>query len=61
MWGKAKDGTSSSVGLSNLHPDLAAFTQYRFVRELGAGGMSLVYLAENLHMGGRKGSAQNIE
>ncbi len=37
-----------------LHPELAALSQYRFLNQLGAGGMSLVYLAENLHMGKRK-------
>ncbi len=40
--------------IPNLHPELSALDQYHFIGELGAGGMSLVYLAENLHMGRRK-------
>ena len=36
-----------------IHPELAALQQYRIVRQLGTGGMSVVYLAKNLNMGGR--------
>lgn len=35
----------------NLHPELARLEQYRILRQIGAGGMSVVYLAENLTMG----------
>ena len=37
--------------IANLHPELAALQQYRFRQQLGAGGMSLVYQAENPNMG----------
>ncbi|QDV71743.1 Serine/threonine-protein kinase PrkC [Rosistilla carotiformis] len=49
-----KHMSSDDSTIPNLHPELAALQQYRFVEQLGAGGMSLVYLAENLHMGRRK-------
>lgn len=40
--------------IPNLHPELAALEQYHFIEEIGSGGMSVVYLAENLHMGRRR-------
>ncbi len=45
---------SAESTIPNLHPELAALQQYRFIKPLGAGGMGLVYLAENLHMGRRE-------
>ncbi len=38
----------------NIHAEVAALEQFNVLREIGAGGMSIVYLAENLHMGRRK-------
>ncbi len=53
--GTPDQGSEPSVANElQLHPELLTLTQYRFIKQLGAGGMSIVYLAENLAMGGRK-------
>ncbi len=44
----------------NLHPELASLKQYRFLRQIGAGGMSVVYKAENLSMGRRREAIKTL-
>jgi hypothetical protein len=45
-------GPAAASRLS-VPPELAACKQYRIIKELGAGGMGVVYQAENLDMGRR--------